>query len=1309
MVLTGIPYELRLSGLLGDMRVVPMEKPAEGGMSMAFKPQVSLDEEDFRNEVHADLERDFEAEDLFLGTNMNPLFRACPSVADKANCFPTTSAAWPLGLEEARLLCDAPPDRATRLHSCYAVELDDEAPGADFVKVAEKATGEWMVGGRPAHEWWSQEQAERGGSSGDGARMLAAMDADTKGLAPPGWSHPLIIDRQAPPLGGAAERPPEEEVAVPSRCRNESTFLASANARAEAFARGDLVGARGRVTARATAAPMDFDLARGMDEAIREEIRNFDMSTLVESVPTSATARPVRGPAAAKGPLGVAELAELCEDDLSRMPSAARERPETAEPRQQWSEPSPVNASEFRELVPEPAIEYPFELDTFQKQAIVHIERNENVFVAAHTSAGKTVCAEYAVALSKRRRTRVIYTSPIKTLSNQKFRDFQDKFEDVGVLTGDVQINPGASCLIMTTEILRSMLYRNAAATQDVEYVVFDEVHYINDPDRGHVWEEVIIMLPKSVRVIMLSATVPNHEVFADWVGRTRRSPVYFISTFKRPVPLCHSLFFQDKEYPLVEAGKGFDAKVHKEVYDAHKARIKVAQQKGTLTGEARLRNERREWLKIIRYLQQKDRLPVIIFDFSKKRLDEMSDHLSSLNFTDRGEKAQIEAFMRGALRRLKGTDKSIPQVLRIASLLKRGVAVHHAGLMPIMKEVVEVLFCRGLIRVLFATETFAMGVNAPARSVVFGALRKHDGHGPRELRPGEYTQMAGRAGRRGLDTVGYVLINVAGSDQHAIPDQTTLQRIMTGKPLELESKFRLTYAMVVNTLLRKRISVTDLLRNSFSEARALKYHPVFCALRDRYLGQLSGGGSRFRGKPGDVLDFYEAMRAWCDASKSATARIIDSKQGAAALPLGKVVVVESAPMVFTLGFVVRSVGASELSCVVLNETSCRAYRPKFCGVPLAAAEAPVDIVTLPKRRVVCILKHSVVSGISGVPAVKPGAKMGKAAGKMVMQMPMPAPGGGGPGGMLNPNDTTALREKGEKLCELVKAGIDVGRDVEHSKAHDILDHDSQEVRKQALAAALASPCASTPAAGAEDLSADMSLCHNRAEAERRAELYGQLASEDELWLMPEFRVRTNVLEHLEFISVEEGPGGAGVNYMILPKGKCAAEINTIDSVIATEMIFEGVLDDLSPPDCVAVVSCFIGRDKADESHKLPEDLQPIRDTLVDLVTRLAEVQKQLGLPIDPEEYVQDVLSFNIMEACWEWAHGTPFLNILEVTKVREGTLVSNITRVDGACREIAKAAQALGDSALFEKFTRCSELIRRDVVFCTSLYLEPT
>lgn len=543
----------------------------------------------------------------------------------------------------------------------------------------------------------------------------------------------------------------------------------------------------------------------------------------------------------------------------------------------EWAHVVDVNKDipNFHELVPDMAREWPFELDTFQKEAVYHLESGDSVFVAAHTSAGKTVVAEYAIALAAKHMTKAIYTSPIKALSNQKYRDFRTEFDDVGILTGDVQINPEASCLIMTTEILRSMLYRGADLIRDVEFVIFDEVHYVNDLERGVVWEEVIIMLPEHVTLILLSATVPNTQEFASWVGRTKKKDIYVISTHKRPVPLEHYLWAGKSKHKIVDSNKRFLEGGWKEANDILSGKDKAIAKKeaesqaqsaqakssgpqgqgrgrgggrggpqrggapqrgrgggnrgqysnrgtgniartGRGGGRTSAAQDRNTWVHLVSHLRKEDLLPGCVFVFSKKRCEENADSLSNQDFNNATEKSLTHMFIEKSLTRLKPEDRTLPQILRLRELLSRGIAVHHGGLLPIMKEVVEILFARSLVKVLFATETFAMGLNLPTRTVVFSGFRKHDGKGFRDLLPGEYTQMAGRAGRRGLDTVGYVIVSNSGKDE--APPAGALKQMILGDPTKLRSQFRLTYNMILNLLRVEALKIEEMIKRSFSE-----------------------------------------------------------------------------------------------------------------------------------------------------------------------------------------------------------------------------------------------------------------------------------------------------------------------------------------------------------------------------------------------------------------------------------------------------------------------------------------------------------
>jgi len=545
----------------------------------------------------------------------------------------------------------------------------------------------------------------------------------------------------------------------------------------------------------------------------------------------------------------------------------------------EWAHMVDINRkiTNFKELVPDMAREFPFELDTFQKEAVYHLENGDSVFVAAHTSAGKTVVAEYAIALATKHMTKAIYTSPIKALSNQKFRDFRMVFDDVGILTGDVQIRPEASCLIMTTEILRSMLYRGADLIRDVEFVIFDEVHYVNDLERGVVWEEVIIMLPEHVTLILLSATVPNTYEFASWVGRTKKKDIYVISTPKRPVPLEHYLWANKEMHKIVTSDKQFLEKGWKDANDALTGKDKVkafeaaeeqASSRGAINqksgnrgrgprgnsqlargqrggaqrggpqqrgrgqpsqsgrgniartgrggGRTTAAQDRNIWVHLVQTLRNQELLPACIFVFSKKRCEENADALSNLDYCTAAEKSAIHMTIEKSIARLKPEDRQLPQIRRQRELLSRGFAVHHGGMLPILKEVVEILFAKTLVKVLFATETFAMGLNLPTRTVVFSGFRKHDGRSFRDLLPGEYTQMAGRAGRRGLDPVGSVIIVTPGADE--APQIPRLRQMILGDPTKLRSQFRLTYNMILNLLRVEALKIEEMIKRSFSE-----------------------------------------------------------------------------------------------------------------------------------------------------------------------------------------------------------------------------------------------------------------------------------------------------------------------------------------------------------------------------------------------------------------------------------------------------------------------------------------------------------
>ena len=470
-----------------------------------------------------------------------------------------------------------------------------------------------------------------------------------------------------------------------------------------------------------------------------------------------------------------------------------------------------------------PAKTYSFPLDPFQQVSVASIEREESVLVSAHTSAGKTVVAEYAIAQSLKKTQRVIYTSPIKALSNQKYREFTAEFGDVGLMTGDVTINPTATCLVMTTEILRSMLYRGSEIMREVAWVIFDEIHYLRDLSRGVVWEETLILLPDKVRYVFLSATIPNAMQFAEWITKTHNQPCHVVYTDFRPTPLQNYFFPAGAEgiHLIVDEKGAFREenfqKAMSSIADKHGGDPNnvMASWKKDKKGDRKTNKGGNKGpsdiYKIVKMIMLKSYNPVIVFSFSKRECEAYAIQVSSLSFNDDTEKEMVSRVFNSAIEMLSEEDRNLPQIQHILPLLRRGIGVHHAGLLPILKETIEILFQEGLIKVLFATETFSIGLNMPAKTVVFTSVRKFDGIKQRWVTPSEFVQMSGRAGRRGLDERGIVIMMIDEA-----MDPAVAKEIVRGEQDKLNSAFHLGYNMILNLLRVEGISPEFMLERCF-------------------------------------------------------------------------------------------------------------------------------------------------------------------------------------------------------------------------------------------------------------------------------------------------------------------------------------------------------------------------------------------------------------------------------------------------------------------------------------------------------------
>ena len=1125
-----------------------------------------------------------------------------------------------------------------------------------------------------------------------------------------------------------------------------------------------------------------------------------------------------------------------------------------------------VDASLRREA-PVLAHRFPFPLDVFQKEAVYRLERGESVFVAAHTSAGKTAVAEYAFALATKHCTRAIYTSPIKTISNQKFRDFQRAGFDVGLLTGDVSVRPDAACLIMTTEILRSMLYRGADLIRDVEWVVFDEVHYVNDAERGVVWEEVIIMLPEHVGLVLLSATVPNVWEFADWVGRTKRKKVFVTGTTKRPVPLEHVLYFggdKDEDFYKIGERETFLPLGYKRAIDAmnrakrrKEGEMATAAQGGGGGGSgpggrgtgggagsggrgrggkpsgnagnkhpgrggaagsafgghaasgARGR-DKNAWVELIRTLERRELLPMVVFCFSRRRCDQMVDSLTGLDLTTSAEKHEIHVFCERCLSRLSPADRKLPQVTRVRELLRRGLGVHHAGLLPIVKEIVEMLFCRGVLKTLFSTETFAMGVNAPARSVCFQDLRKHDGQDFRGLLPGEYTQMAGRAGRRGLDDVGTVII--AAWD--AFPSEAQARGLLSGRATKLESQFRLTYGMILNLMRVEDLRVEDMLARSFAEFHAQRSRGNTRGALSLDVAALKRVDELIAAERAADPEGFDAFESRDEASHAAKAvaeevraLVLGSKGGQAAMTPGRVLLVAGGGEEERRGRG-RGRGRARERAGGRRRGSTRTRRRRRRrarvfrrrdGQTRRVASRRRRKRRRPKRRTRRVVRRAL--SLSRGPPRGDGTSA-----RTRRREPRVARGGGGFGSRGRGGASRGFPRAGEKRGRFRGRRRRVRRRRrrrprrrfrEEGRARRVRRFGDSRVsrgrrRTRARGFALASlvrrrglprrggsrardprrhgrealggrvgdfgasprsgrararggggggegalgvparprgetlPRAAPPDARPETrrrrrgggvprarapgrahpplpASARSKLREWTALLAARRRLAARVSraehdlSDANLRQMPDFEARVEVLRAMGYLDDDR---------TVTLKGRVACEIAAGDELVGAEIIFAGVLAELTAEEAVALLSALVFQEKRASPPDVRGALLEACDRAKALALAAGEAQRERGLPVAPDEYAENALRFGLTEAVHEWARGATFADVCGLTDVQEGAIVRTITRLDEMCRDVRNAARIMGDAALYEKMEAASSAIKRDIVFSASLYV---
>jgi ATP-dependent RNA helicase DOB1 len=952
---------------------------------------------------------------------------------------------------------------------------------------------------------------------------------------------------------------------------------------------------------------------------------------------------------------------------------------------------------------------YPFVLDAFQETSIAVLERNESVMVAAHTSAGKTVVAEYAIAMAFRDKQRVIYTSPIKALSNQKFRELAEEFggdagAEVGLMTGDVCINKNATCIVMTTEVLRGMLYRGSEIVREVKWIIFDEVHYMRDKERGVVWEESIIHAPEGSKMVFLSATLPNSFQFAQWITRLHDHPCHVVYTDHRPTPLQHYAFpkggsglhlivddrgnFRDENYrALSNAIDDVEAK--------RKAGGKGGGRGGGGRGGGRGGGGRggggrgggrgagaggddaggEDISKVMTMIKKKDMYPVICFSFSRRECEEHPKALKNVDFTNDEEKAHIRTIFNHALTQcMAEEDRDLDAVTKILPLLEKGVGIHHSGLLPIVKELVEILFGESLVKCLFATETFAMGLNMPAKTVVFTSTEKFDGTEMRLLAPGEYTQMSGRAGRRGKDDRGTCIIMV---DKKLEKEQ--LRGVCLGTPQPLNSEFKLTYYSILNLLKRAEgvVNAEYVIERSFHQfqhAEAVPRHKARLVEIEEEMTAMT------HEHEAGVKAYHDLRREISACEAEMRARIVSPENAMRFLKPGRMIRVKHDGLDFGWGVVVHvAADAAGNDHVVDTLLQCApgASEGKLApasrgGPPSRAIDPDATCEVLPVSLAECV--HE----LSAIRVTLPDDLRLRKNSESV-------------GLALNELHQRYADDAFPRIDPIADMGIDDDAFAATAARCEALE---KKLAKTATFKALQKEKKGDE--GGEETKR-VALYEKRAKLEEEAAtLRSKVRS---LSAVGEFRKelksRAKVLKRL---------GHVDDALVVKLKGRAACEIDTADELLVTELMFNGCFTRLDASQLVALCSMFMPVEKV-KHYTTPEALTPAIEELTTAAREIATLQKECKLDIDVDEFV-DSFKPVLCEVVFDWSKGARFDDVMKKTDLFEGTVIRALRRLDELMMELHRAACAVGDEALAKKFEEGAKSLRHGVVFATSLYL---
>lgn len=915
----------------------------------------------------------------------------------------------------------------------------------------------------------------------------------------------------------------------------------------------------------------------------------------------------------------------------------------------------------------DPPIKYSFELDCFQKIACACVHNNQSVLVSAHTSAGKTVIAKYAIATALKNDSRIVYTSPIKALSNQKFNELSNEFaSDVGLLTGDVTMNPNASILVMTTEILRMMLFANDKLIRELSWVIFDEVHYMKDKDRGVIWEETIILLPDSCRFVFLSATIPNAREFSEWVAKHHKQVCHVVYTEYRPVPLQYFLSPFGVERPELVKDKVFldtnfsnaCAAVKLPAQPAQTFRnVKVKTAEKT-SGKISNKELRKHTCTIIVNLFKNQLYPMIIFVFSKKECESISEDLSNTSFTRDEERYTISYIYDSAMETIPLEDRDLPQIQKMRELALKGIGVHHGGLMPVVKEVVEILFDKNLIKVLFATETFSMGLNMPSKTVIFHTLKKFDGEGQRLVNPAEFIQMSGRAGRRNNDKFGCVVINYTGD-----PPPGDLKQLMISSAQPLDSEFRVTYSMLLNLILVGNMKPKHLMRRSFHQFQTERKIP-------KLKSQLEDMTKQMKSIESTKSELVDRLLSLQDSK-----RIVDQEMRRIAyseVNTSNVLKEGSILMLLEWGPAIACTKPIKGEFTVIAKVS-----EDIMGriSPVLNPDAPGQTIQLIKVGLSDI-KHIYVNEIKSLNdtlSSKIVEKYYSTVSKLIEE------------GSAIRKPETFIQERFEDFEDAKKRHDNLVNEIDHvmKEIHSNITKDSKEIERLL------------------GISKQYRFISQEVEAiTNRIQFLQNLVDQADLDAM------TKVLQRFGFIDSSN---------MITQKGRTAACINAGDELVITQMIFLGKLDlDFVGVDrtneadyachIAAFMSCFVAETKKKEADVSPAFLNHWHE-LKRIANEVASVSRDCGLDLDVEKFIKS-FDPSFVDLTLDWARGVSFPSlIIAHPGEEEGAIIRTMKRLDELLNQVARAIESFGSIKLSRLFTMASEKIKRGIIFLPSLY----